>query len=187
MFTFRYGDAVLEGVRFATSFFGKGQFIPDAAAREGNSYLLRQSLEAPYYQPLARAIPPHAWGTTRPERPRSEVNRLEQSATISEVPNGCRLRVQATGTPGVPLAIEIACREGGQIEGCRPIEGSPGSYLLDHGMGIYRSGRHAIRFGPGGAPHRYVQLRGAEPRLSGLTVYITGITPFDQTLTFAGL
>ncbi len=187
MFTFRYGDAVLEGVRVATSFFGKGQFIPDAAAREGESYLLRQSLEAPYYQPLARAIPPHAWGTTRPERRQSEVNRLEQSATITEVPNGFRLRVLAGGTSGVPLAIEIACRDGGQIEGCRPIEGSPGTYLLDHGMGIYRSGRHAIRFGPGGAPHRYVQLRGAEPRLSGLTVYITGITPFDQTLTFEGL
>ena len=47
-FSFHYGDAVIEGVRFATAFFGKGQFVPDAAEKRGAVYLLRQSLEAPY-------------------------------------------------------------------------------------------------------------------------------------------
>ncbi len=43
----RYGDAVVEGVRFATSFFGKGQFIPETGAKQGSAYLFHQSLEAP--------------------------------------------------------------------------------------------------------------------------------------------
>jgi hypothetical protein len=180
----RYGDAVVEGVRFATSFFGQGQFVPDTGAKQGNAYFFRQSLEAPYYQPLARTITPETWAPTRPERRQTEVNRLEQVAEITETPGGFRVRVKATGTTGVPLAVEIAFREGGRLEGCTPVAGVPGSFVLERGSGVYRSGKNEIRFGPGGAPHRYVQLRGAEPKLPGQSVYITGFTPFDQTITF---
>jgi hypothetical protein len=180
----RYGDAVLEGVRFATSFFGKGQFVPLTGAKEGSAYLFRQALEAPYYQPLARTITPDTWAPTRPERRQTEVNRLEQSAEVTETTSGFRVRVKATGTTGVPLAVEIAFRDGGRLEGCTAVPGTPGSYVLEGGSGIYRAGKNEIRFGPGGAPHRYVQLRGAEPKLPGESVYITGFTPFDQTLTF---
>jgi hypothetical protein len=180
----RYGDAVLEGVRFATSFFGKGQFVPLTGAKEGSAYLFRQSLEAPYYQPLARTITPDTWAPTRPERRQTEVNRLEQSAEVTETTSGFRVRVKATGTAGVPLAVEIAFRDGGRFEGCTAVPGVPGSYVLEGGSGVYRAGKNVIRFGPGAAPHRYVQLRGAEPKLPGESVYITGFTPFDQTLTF---
>jgi hypothetical protein len=180
----RYGDAVLEGVRFATSFFGKGQFVPLTGAKEGSAYLFRQALEAPYYQPLARTITPDTWAPTRPERRQTEVNRLEQSAEVTEMTSGFRVRVKATGTTGVPLAVEIAFRDGGRFEGCTAVPGTPGSYVLEGGSGVYRAGKNVIRFGPGAAPHRYVQLRGAEPKLPGESVYITGFTPFDQTLTF---
>jgi len=103
---------------------------------------------------------------------------------VTEMKSGFRVRVQATGTAGVPLAVEIAFRDGGRLEGCTPVPGTPGSYVLEGGSGVYRAGKNGIRFGPGSAPHRYVQLRGAEPKLPGQSVYITGFTPFDQTLTF---
>jgi hypothetical protein len=186
LFTLRHGEAVLEGVRFATSFFGKGQFVPDSAAKRGDIYEFRQLLDAPYYQPLARPITPEAWGPTRDERRRTEINRLEQRADITEIRNGFRVRVRASGTNGVPLAIEIGFRDGGQLEGCREVPGDPGSFLLERGSGVYRAGRSEIRFGPGDAPHQYIQLRGAEPKLPGQRVYITGFTPFDHTVTFEG-
>jgi hypothetical protein len=184
LFTLRHGDAVVEGVRFATSFFGKGQFIPDTAEKRGGGYLFRQALEAPYYQPLARKVNTETWTATRAERRRTEVARLEQSAEMTEVKNGFRLRVRAGGTTGVPLAIEICFRDGGQLEGCRDVSASPGCWQLERGTGVYRAGGSEIRFGPGAAPHRYVQVRGAEPKLPGQCVYITGFTPFDQTLMF---
>jgi hypothetical protein len=184
LFTLRHGDAVVEGVRFATSFFGKGQFIPEAAEKRGSTYVFRQALEAPYYQPLGRPVTPETWGTTRAQRRRSEINRLEQSAELTEAKNGFTVRVRSEGTAGVPLAIEVSFREGGALQGCRALAGSPGCHVLERGVGIYRAGRNEIRFGPGAAPHRYVQLRGAEARLPGESVYITGYTPFDQTLTF---
>lgn len=184
LLTLRRGGAVMDGVRFATSFFGKGQFVPDAAEKRGGAFHLSQSLEAPYYQPVAQVVTPETWASIRPTRRQSEINRLRQSAEITETSSGFGVRVRAHGTDGVPLAIEIGFREGGGLEGCDPVPGSPGSFLLARGTGVYTAGKARIRFGPGSAPHRYVQLRGAEPKLPGQSVYITGYTPFDRTLTF---
>ena len=184
IFTLRYGDAVVEGVRVATSFFGKGQFIPETVERRGRVYVFRQSLEAPYYQPLPQTITAETWGPTRAQRRRTEVGHLEQSAEITEMTNGFQVRLRAEGTTGVPLSVEICLREGGSLQGCRALNATPGSYILQDGTGTYRAGANEIRFGPGAAPHQYVQLRGAEPKLPGQSVYITGYTPFDRTLLF---
>ena len=182
--SFRHGEAVIEGVRFATAFFGKGQFVPDAAEKRGSAYVFRQALEAPYYQPLSQKVTPETWGPTRSERRQSEVCRLEQSAEVTERPNGFAIRIRAEGTAGVPLAVEICVREGGRLEGCRALRATPGSYVLPAGTATYRAGASQIRFGPGDAAHEYVQLRGAEPKLPGDSVYITGFTPFDRTVVF---
>ena len=53
--TFHNGNAVLQGMRVATSFFGKGQFESATIVQQGNSWILKKSLEGPYYQPIAPA------------------------------------------------------------------------------------------------------------------------------------
>ncbi len=181
-FTMRHGDAVLEGVRFATAFFGKGQFVPETAVKSGTAYEFRQVLEGPYYQPIAEKITTRNWEESRRRRRQSEIARLEQSAEVTETKNGFRLRLRAEGTAGVPIAIELCFREGGGVDGCRPVAGAPGTFVLEGREGVYRAGRNEIRFGPGDAPHLYTQLRGAEPRQPGQSVYITGYTPFDRTI-----
>jgi hypothetical protein len=181
-FTMRHGDAVLEGVRFATAFFGKGQFTPETGVKSGAAYHFRQVLEGPYYQPIAEKITTRNWEESRRRRRQSEIARLEQSAEVTETRNGFSLRLRAEGTAGVPIAIELCFREGGRVDGCRPIPSSPGTFVLDGREGVYRAGRNEIRFGPGGAPHLYTQLRGAEARLPGQSVYVTGYTPFDSTI-----
>ena len=156
--------------------------MPTSAAKRDGRYVFEQTLEAPYYQPIAETITTGTWTETRVRRRQTEIARLEQTAEITERPDGFVIRLRASGTVGVPLAVEIAFREGGTLEGCEPIAGSPGTFLLRQGTGVYRRGRHTLRFGPGAAPHRYVQLRGAEPRLPGESVYLTGFTPFDHTI-----
>ena len=184
LLTLRHGASIIEGVRFASAFFGKGQFIPENAGRGDGAYTLRQALEAPYYQPLGRTVTAQTWAGTRPERRQSEICRLQQSAEIAEVRGGFTLRLRADGTPGVPLAVEIGLRPGGELTGCTPVPGIADCHLLESGTGSYRQGSDVIRFGPGAAPHRYVQVRGAEPPLPGQSVYVTGYTPFDHTLLF---
>jgi hypothetical protein len=183
--TLRSGAAVLEGLRMASAFFGKGQFVPDVVeALPDGGHRLRQSLQAPYWQPLGEPVPPERWAETRPRRRQSEVCTLDQSAEIAETARGLQVRLQARGTDGVPVAVELCFRAGGVLSGCREPAYGNGGFVLEGRSGVFRCGRDEIRFGPGSAPHTYVQVRGAEPRLPGTSVYVTGFTPFDHTLAF---
>jgi hypothetical protein len=185
-FSARNGAAVINAVRFATSFFGKGQFVPGACIKEDAKYVFRQSLSAPYYQPLspAQKVDYRNWGALHSQRRQTQVCRLEQSATVVELKTGFDLRLQSNGTPGVPLAVEISLREGGQLEGCRPAPHVADAWVLEKDFATYRVGSDTLRFGPGTAGHLLTQLRGAEPKLPGQSVYLTGYTPFDQTVRF---
>jgi hypothetical protein len=183
-FALRRGGAVVEAVRFASAFFGKGQFVASDMKRTGSSYVLTQQLAGPYYQPFdpPRRITTDNFYETRRERRQSEVCRLTQTATITESATGFRVRVQASGTDEVPLAIEINLRPGGKIEGAEA-GSAPDTYLL-RGPATYRAGGDALRIGPGHLEHSYIQVRGAADKLAGPTLYVTGSTPFDHTITF---
>jgi hypothetical protein len=179
-FSVRRGDAIVQAVRFASAFFGKGQFTPQLAERRGNSYYFEQNLDGPYYQPLANAgriVDHDEWQRSRPRRAPSEIGQLKQCAWVTEQPDGFEIRVQASGTPEVPVAVEISLAEG-KLEGVETLR--PGAHLL-RGTATYRTGQHGIRISPGVANHRWVQLRGALPKLEGESVYLTGVTPFDHT------
>ncbi len=183
-FSARNGGAVVNAVRFASSFFGKGQFVPDGCVKEGGKYVFRQRLSAPYYQPL---VPPQKvdytnWGTLRAKRQMTQVCTLEQSAVVSEQKNGFELRLQSNGTAGVPVAVEISLRAGGKLEGCRAAPHAVDAWVLEKDFATYRVDGDTVRIGPGAAAHLLTQLRGAEPKLPGQSVYLTGYTPFDKTV-----
>jgi hypothetical protein len=185
-FSARNGKAVIQAVRFASSFFGKGQFIPDNCVKEGTKYRFTQSLSAPYYQPLTppQKVDYKNWGALRSKRRQTQVCKLEQTATVEEHKGGFDLRLQSNGTPGVPVAVEISLREGGDLQGCRPAPNVADAWLLEKEFATYRVGGDTVRFGPGAAVHLLTQLRGAEAKLPGQGVYLTGYTPFDHTLRF---
>ena len=185
-FTLRHGAAVVNAVRFASAFFGKGQFVPQQAEKRAEGYFFRQSLEGDYMQPLEKAyrVGPAQWAKARGERRRTELCKLEQTALVTEMASGFRVRLQAQGTEGVPVAVEINLREGGTLEGGQPAPRVADAWLLPAGQARYRVGDDEIRFGPGLCLHRYTQVRMAEPKLPGPSVYLTGYTPFDHTLAF---
>ena len=187
--TLRRGDAVVNAVRFATAFFGKGQFVPDTAEKRGDTYYFSQALKASYMQPLdpVRTVGLNDWETVKPGRKQTEVCNLRQEAWVTEMKNGFRVRMKADGTSGVPLAVEISLREGGKLEGCVAAPKATDAWVLPSGYAVYRAGTHAIRFGPGAGEHRWTQLRGAHVKLQGPSVYLTGHTPFDHVVEFTWL
>jgi hypothetical protein len=175
-FATRNGGAVIEGVRFASAFFGKGQFSAPQVEKQGERYVLRQRLEAGYYQPLqpAQRVTSANWSSLRAKRQQTQICTLDQIAELTQTPAGFRIRIQASGTAGVPVAVEINLRDGGKLEGCDEI--------LSSGYATYTTPDASLRFGPGLGQHRWTQLRGALPKLPGRSVYLTGFTPFDHTL-----
>ncbi len=185
-FTFRHGAVVVNAVRFSSAFFGKGQFSSKTLTREGASYVLTQDLDAGYYQPFTptRKITTETYDNTRHERQRTEVCNLRYKATVTETPTGCNLRIEANGTDEVPLAIEINLREGVQITGAEKLGPPKDTWLLRKGQAEISAGGETIQIGPGRADHTYLDVRGSRPRLEGPSIFLTGVTPFDHTISF---
>jgi len=187
-FALRRGDAVINGVRFAAAFFGKGQFTPTRGEKRDGAYRMEQTLEGPYFQPHD---PPRKqpwggdeWHELRAGREQTEVSRIRYIAEVRERTNGFDLRIKTEGTANVPLAVEINLRDGGEIEGVTQTSSGDQAYLLSQGYALYRLGGDSIRFGPGLAETEYTQVRGAEPKLQGPSVYLTTFTPVDRVIEF---
>jgi hypothetical protein len=184
----RHGEAIINAVRFASSFFGKGQFCPAKFERRDDGYHFRQEFDAYYYQPIKdNSLLPVAQknlGRVKVRREKTEHCRLVYEGHIRETSQGFEIAIDAQGTEGVPLAVEISFRAGGEFSGVTAVPHTNGAFLLKDGFAEYRVGDDAIRFGPGQGEHTCVQLRGAEGKLPGQSVYLTGYTPFQHTLVF---
>lgn len=183
--TFMKGNAVIQGVRLASSFFGKGQFISEKIETTSDGWRLTQVLEGPYYQPLAPNLLPGDgdWAKMpRIQRPPSEVQNLETVVNIRKTTKGITFDVNSKGTNRVPLAIEIIFREGGVFQGVESVPHTPKSWVLASGMGSYTYEGHTIRFGPGINQHLNTVLRGALAHTGSPSVFLTGFTPFSHTI-----
>lgn len=196
-FAFRSGGAALEAVRIASAFFGKGQFAGEALEQRDGRFVLRQSLEGPYYQPIPKDrlgrdgehVALDSTGTIRTGdralRARSNVQRLDSTIAIAERAGAFEIAIALRGTDRVPVAVELAFRRGGRLHGVEPLPAIPDAFVLKEGMGRYVDGGDAITFGPGRTEHTWTQLRGAQSKWDGQSVYLTGFTPFTLALTVA--
>ena len=172
-------------MRFATGFFGKGQFVPNVFARRVGGYMMLQALEGPYYQPFSPGKKVDmTFDATREQRPKSNVSSLTQSVEVRETKTGFALRIRASGTNDVPLTIEINCREDAKLEGVDAV--SPDVYRPQAGAKAVtiRNGAQAIRISPVVHAHSWYDVRGEMAKVPGPTIYLTGFTPFDTTLNF---
>jgi hypothetical protein len=188
-FSFRHAGAVVEAVRLASAFFGKGQFSAPVA-RSGDVYILEQQLEGYYLQPLEpadRRADGNWLAMLNSRRAHSNVCRLRSRVEIGEREDGIELSLDVAGTRGVPVAMEITLRPGGKLtgDGLAPLPDLPEAYLVGEGFASYELAGRRLRIGPGFRRHTWTQLRGAEPRLPGVTLYLTDFTPLNRTVQFA--
>lgn len=185
----RKGDAVVEAVRVASAFFGKGQFVSQEAEREGDTWTLRQQLEGPYFQPLdpPARIPsdPVAWARTRQQRPQSEVARYQQLCRVTREIGGFRMEIEVSGTANVPVSIELNIRDGVEISGVRTAPMGTDSFLTTGAPVLLRAGEDQLTVEAPAAAHGYTLLRGANPKLPGRSVYVTGQSPMRVQLRFS--
>ena len=118
-------------------------------------------------------------------RPQSEIQKLETIVKIKEANNGLQIDIDIHGTDGVPVSFELIFRAGGTFTGVTKHPKKDNAYLLGAESGTFTVNTDTIRFGPGKAEHKGIQLRGALPAMDTPTVYLTGFTPFKHVLTLA--
>lgn len=184
--TFQKGKAVLQGLRIAASFFGKGQFQAAEIKQEGNAWILSNQLDGPYYQPYpSDQIDPMGDLSKMPRtnRQKSEVQHLNYTVKISEIEGGIAVDFDLQGTEGVPVSLELIFRPGGTLGDVEALAAKPKAYELSGKSGTYTQDGDVIHFGPGQVEHHAVQLRGALPPMDAPTVYVTGFTPFRHRIT----
>jgi hypothetical protein len=204
-FAYRKGNAVLKYMRLSTSFFGLGYFYSDGLKKEGNKYVLHKKLTAPYYQPLPKNLRNNKgdyklvpstdgrfWNKMDFEnRPVSNVKTQDISISFAEINGAVELNIAVKGLTGVPVTIELCFAEGGKITGVTAPE--KGNSFLEKEFGAYEMGGDVIRFGPGAMAHKKItDLEGerysthfGSLRTEGMHIFLTGVTPFNHTLTFS--
>ena len=148
------GGAVLDSVRLSREFFGMGPFRADrfASDADGGAFVLSERVAAAYYQPLPeefrRADGMYALrddgrfsaSMDFANRPIDEVA-LETEVRVRLAGGEVRLGIEAN--PGsVRQVLELAFREGGELEGVRPLD-SGGFTPVGDGF-AYRFGEHRV-------------------------------------------
>lgn len=203
--TYRKGDAILEYMRLSTSFFRMGYFSADGMVKEGNKYILKETKEGDYYQPLApefrKADGDYALSPSQDGRfwnkmefgSRTKSN-VKQQITLIEVTenNGTlNLDFKVDGPPNVEVTIEMCFKEGSNISGATKDEKD--NYFLNSELGQLSMGADSIQIGPGKVEHRNINNLDSEEytyhqgslRTDGTHVYITGFTPFHHKMTIS--
>ncbi len=183
-FTYFKGQAALEAVRLSASFFGKGQFQSQKMEKEGDTYILSSTIYGPYYQPLPKEKIPaegEAWGQVpRTEREQSEVQTLSIKIYITEADGKAKIKVVVDGPKNLPVALELAFRLGSKLANVSPLQGIENAFLAKNGeYATYTKGNDTIKIGPGVVTHKWIQLRGALPKLQADCLYFTDYAPCE--------
>ncbi|MEU6250258.1 hypothetical protein [Glycomyces sp. NPDC047010] len=145
------GAAVLDSVRLSRDFFGLGPFRADGLAADGNTFLLREKASAAYYGPLPDGFrredavydladegrfSASMDFAHRPAEPVALETRIEVTVGEREV------AVKIEADPGrVRQVLELAFRDGGGLEGVRPVEGG---FEPEGTAAVYRHGADRI-------------------------------------------
>jgi hypothetical protein len=205
LFAFRKGEAVLKYLRLSSDFFSTGYFRSKGIVKEGNAYVLQQTLKVPYYQPLpadkkrkdgnykhSQSVDGRFWNKMDFEnRPLSNVKTLTSKITIRENNGGFELTFDISGTDDVNVTIELCFKEGGSLSDMKTFDELPDNFFLDKGIGTYQFGKDTITFGNGAMTHHRLRAIDGEIytshfgslRTPGIHVYLTGKTPFRHKLT----
>lgn len=183
--TFHNTHTILQGMRIAASFFGKGQFQTERIEKIDDTWILKNSMEGPYYQPLNKKYIDKAgdWEKMiKSKRPQSEIQKLDYLVKIQEIEGGLEVEFQISGTDNVPVTLELIFRAGGLFSGVEKYAKRDNAYLFSEKIGTYSVGTDKILFENGRLEHKQLQLRGALPATEAPTAYLTGFTPFNHKI-----
>ena len=206
-FAFRKGEAILQYMRLSSEFFSTGYFRSHGIQKVGDSYVLQQKIEVPYYQPLPNdkkradgdykhspSVDGRFWNKMDfDNRPLSNVKVLNSKITITEKNGSFDLTFDIEGTEDVYVTIELCFNKIGTLSPMKTYDNQPDNFFLNKGIGTYQVGQDTLTFGHGTFSHSRVGGIDGEVytshfgtmRTEGKHVFLTGKTPFKHLLTIS--
>jgi len=198
------GGLVVDAVRLIPDFFNMGHFRPSEIAMEPDGAVrMGGELAVPYYQPMpadrrrpdgAYALSPSIDGRFTSaldfsHRP-AIFHRLGVRILVRPEPDGYGLLFESTGEEMVDMTLELTLRDGGILEGTRPL--ADGGFHLVEGQASYRLGDERLLIGPGNgegvvkvSSGETYSWAGGRLQLPGQRLYVTGRTPLRYALRLA--
>ncbi|KQZ18831.1 hypothetical protein [Caulobacter sp. Root1472] len=198
------GGLVVDAVRLIPDFFNMGHFRPSEIAMEPDGAVrMGGELAVPYYQPMpadrrrpdgAYALSPSIDGRFTSaldfsHRP-ATFHRLGVRILVRPEPDGYGLLFESTGEEMVDMTLELTLRDGGILEGARPL--ADGGFHLVEGQASYRLGDERLLIGPGNgegvvkvSSGETYSWAGGRLQLPGQRLYVTGRTPLRYALRLA--
>ena len=181
---FQYGSNKVY-MKFASSFFAKGQFKAESICKTDRGYRLGCQRDWGYVRPFPNGSASPVW-EEMDHSSRAKVNMQHYEVTVDVIPepDGVVLEIDAGGVAGLPCKLEWILEPGGMLETEDSIlRGDEGrSVILKKGDAAYTNRGNRILLQGGFGEHLYTtDMRGSEPQTMNLfTVYMTAFTPFHR-------
>lgn len=180
-------------LRIASCFFGNGYFIPESIEVIEGGYRLSSRIESGYKRPLSEEVLKETAGEMDwfklPHEKRESVWIQVQNTVVDILvkEDEVKLKIKMDGTDHVPMKIECMFSPGGMFSSDQVlIRGDGGgSLIMKAGNADYGWQGNIINISGGAYSHWYTgNMRGTEKTSpEHFTVYMTGRTPFEHTLT----
>ncbi len=177
-FMFKKGDASLNYVRLSTTFFSMGFFRSDGFRKEGNKYILSETKEGYYYQPmteelrdpngdykLSPSVDGRFWSKMDFSNRLKDTKSLHTEIGIEEQNDGSyTMDIEVSGNEGVSVTLDFCFNKGGNLQGVSSVEPAANyrrrtpvdtkdDYFFGEEYVRYTCGKDEIRIGPGKKEH----------------------------------
>ncbi len=192
----RYGDAEINAVRVAGSYYNSGQFIADefepVVGEDGEVTGLRLFHDGELRMLRCNDLPlgkPVAWGVeafnaANQTREHVFLPKIDMWMDIDKVDNGFDVRARTEcEMDRITFQMEVAFRGPGYWETEQQVtQATDGqTAILKEGYGIFHTGNHGFSIGPGAISHRMWNMRAANAG-PGFRVIMTFESPVDHCL-----
>ncbi len=178
-------------LRLAATFYGeKGQLLPQEVREENGQFVMEYRRRWGYVRPLESAPDTAEWDAMdHARRERVLEDDFIISAAVTPEPEGVTVRLVSQGVAGVLWRIEMMVPANGfaVTEGLT-VPAVADGWALCRGDVTYERMADAVTVSGGTCRHRFArELRGGqEPQPGVFTLYYTGFTPMDETITIRG-
>ena len=172
-------------IRLAASFFGKGKLCAQSIEKIEGGYRCLYKTEKGYYRPVENLHEKNWFKIDHSMREIINVQYLSYQVDVFPSGNSVTLKLDAAGTPDIPLKVEFIFEPDGVLRTAgTTLPGTSGGYAISGERFTYERFGEKLTVDGGFNRHEYApNMRGSDPiPQNSFCVFFTGFTPLDTEL-----